>query len=523
MVAGEVVVGEPVAAAPCSTPSGLRIDATKALRFRAMQGRSSSRSSTRRLRLIVVGAVHIAQALVPMASLTGYDVTVVDPRRGFANDVRFPGVEMRTDWPDEALEELGLDERTAVVTLTHDPKLDDPALDVALRSEAFYIAALGSRRTHAARLERLGALGHDQPTLARIHGPAGLAIGAVSPAEVALSVMAEMTAVLRLEPAGMRFGDLPLAEAEGAILAHSVKSGKLAFRKGRRLSADDLAALAAAGVTSVIAARLGPDDVHEDEAARLLAEAAAGAHLRVDKPFTGRVNLFAEQAGLLVLDRARIDRLNLVDEAVTIATLAAFEPVQPEQMVATVKIIPFAVERRSARALHRDRGRGRTADQGRPLSPSGRRADPDPAAERRAKVLDKTVAITADRVRGDRRPPDRRGALRRMRPKRWPSASRQSNGDILLIAGASAITDRKRRAAGRRSRPRAGVVEHFGMPVDPGQSAAAGQARRPPGAGAAGLLPLAQAERLRLGAAADRRRHRGQPAGTSWAWAWAAC
>ncbi len=166
-----------------------------------MQGRSSSRSSTRRLRLIVVGAVHIAQALVPMASLTGYDVTVVDPRRGFANDVRFPGVEMRTDWPDEALEELGLDERTAVVTLTHDPKLDDPALDVALRSEAFYIAALGSRRTHAARLERLGALGHDQPTLARIHGPAGLAIGAVSPAEVALSVMAEMTAVLRLEPA----------------------------------------------------------------------------------------------------------------------------------------------------------------------------------------------------------------------------------------------------------------------------------------------------------------------------------
>jgi xanthine dehydrogenase accessory factor len=152
------------------------------------------------LRLIVVGAVHIAQTLVPMASLTGYDVTVVDPRRAFASDARFPGVDVRTDWPDEALEELKPDARTAVVTLTHDPKLDDPALDLALRSAAFYIAALGSKRTHAGRLERLGALGHDQATLDRIHGPAGLTIGAVSPAEIALSVMAEMTRVLRLEP-----------------------------------------------------------------------------------------------------------------------------------------------------------------------------------------------------------------------------------------------------------------------------------------------------------------------------------
>ena len=152
------------------------------------------------LRLIVVGAVHIAQVLVPMASLTGYDVTVVDPRRSFASDARFPGVDVRADWPDEALEELKPDARTAVVTLTHDPKLDDPALDLALRSEAFYIAALGSKRTHAGRLERLGALGHEPPELGRIHGPAGLQIGAVSPAEIALSVMAEMTRVLRQEP-----------------------------------------------------------------------------------------------------------------------------------------------------------------------------------------------------------------------------------------------------------------------------------------------------------------------------------
>lgn len=152
------------------------------------------------LRLIVVGAVHIAQTLVPMATLAGYEVTVVDPRRAFASDARFPNVAISQEWPDDAVEELKPDARTAVVTLTHDPKLDDPALTAALRSEAFYIAALGSRRTHAARLERLAAEGFATATLERIHGPAGLAIGAVSPAEIAVSVIAEMTRVLRVVP-----------------------------------------------------------------------------------------------------------------------------------------------------------------------------------------------------------------------------------------------------------------------------------------------------------------------------------
>jgi xanthine dehydrogenase accessory factor len=151
------------------------------------------------LRLIVIGAVHIAQALAPMAALAGYHVTVVDPRRAFATDSRFPEVEMTLDWPDDAMTALAPDRRTAVVALTHDPKIDDPGLDVALKSEAFYIAALGSRRTHAGRLERLRALGHDPATLARIHGPAGLDIGAVSPAEIAISVMAEMTRALRMD------------------------------------------------------------------------------------------------------------------------------------------------------------------------------------------------------------------------------------------------------------------------------------------------------------------------------------
>ena len=150
------------------------------------------------LRLIVIGAVHIAQALAPMASLAGYQVTVIDPRRAFATDSRFPDVAMTQDWPDDAMQALAPDRRTAVVALTHDPKLDDPGLDVALRSEAFYIAALGSRRTHAGRLERLKELGHDAATLARIHGPAGLDIGAVSPAEIAIAVLAELTRALRV-------------------------------------------------------------------------------------------------------------------------------------------------------------------------------------------------------------------------------------------------------------------------------------------------------------------------------------
>ena len=150
-----------------------------------------------RLRCILVGAVHIAQPLARMAALAGYLVTVVDPRTAFASDERFPGVEISTDWPDEALERLHLNRRTAVVTLTHDPKLDDPALATALRSDAFYIGALGSKRTHASRLKRLGELGFGDQDFARIHGPVGLDIGAVSPSEIAISILAQMTLVLR--------------------------------------------------------------------------------------------------------------------------------------------------------------------------------------------------------------------------------------------------------------------------------------------------------------------------------------
>jgi len=149
------------------------------------------------LRLIVVGAVHIAQALVPMARIAGYDPTIIDPRETFGAQARFPGETLLNDWPDEAVEQLGLDSRTALVLLTHDPKLDDPALTLALRSGCFYIGALGSTRTHAKRVARMQEAGFSEPEIARIHGPVGLDIGAAGPSEIAVSILAEMTGVLR--------------------------------------------------------------------------------------------------------------------------------------------------------------------------------------------------------------------------------------------------------------------------------------------------------------------------------------
>ncbi|MDA0785293.1 MAG: XdhC family protein [Proteobacteria bacterium] len=147
-------------------------------------------------RMIIVGAVHIAQPLVTLAQTSGYEVVIVDPRGAFATRDRFPGVTLSEDWPDDALTTLGVDNRTAVVTLTHDPKLDDPALHVALRSEAFYIGALGSRKTHAGRVERLTDAGYTEDEIGRIHAPVGLAINAKSPAEIAISIMAQITQVL---------------------------------------------------------------------------------------------------------------------------------------------------------------------------------------------------------------------------------------------------------------------------------------------------------------------------------------
>jgi xanthine dehydrogenase accessory factor len=151
-------------------------------------------------RIVVTGAVHISQALAPIAKILGYDVTIVDPRTAFATPERFPDVKLIAEWPDIALPPLGVDRYTAFVALTHDPKIDDPALTHALARDCFYIGALGSKKTHGRRIERLRAQGLADADLARIHAPIGLPIGAVSPAEIAVAIMGEITARLRQGP-----------------------------------------------------------------------------------------------------------------------------------------------------------------------------------------------------------------------------------------------------------------------------------------------------------------------------------
>ena len=153
-------------------------------------------------RLVITGAVHISQALAPIGRILGYDVTIVAPRTAFASIERFPDVKVIAEWPDTALPPLGIDRYTAFVALTHDPKIDDPALIHALARDCFYIGALGSKKTHARRLERLKGQGVSEAAIARIHAPIGLAIGAVSPPEIAVAIMAEITARLRQQPGG---------------------------------------------------------------------------------------------------------------------------------------------------------------------------------------------------------------------------------------------------------------------------------------------------------------------------------
>jgi xanthine dehydrogenase accessory factor len=149
------------------------------------------------LRLVIIGAVHVAQPLSALAQISGYDVTIVDPRRAWSDPARFPGIRVLNTWPDDALKTLELDHRTAVATLTHDPKIDDPALHVALRTPVFYVGSLGSRRTHAKRLKRLHEAGFSNAETDRINAPVGLDIGARTHAEIALSVMAEVVAAQR--------------------------------------------------------------------------------------------------------------------------------------------------------------------------------------------------------------------------------------------------------------------------------------------------------------------------------------
>jgi xanthine dehydrogenase accessory factor len=150
------------------------------------------------LRLVIIGAVHIAQSVIPIAQQAGYDIIVIDPRGAFATGARFPGIALHAEWPDDVIPQIGLDPRTAMIALTHDPKIDDAALDAALKSDLFYIGALGSKKTQASRAARLRDAGFTDAEIARIHGPIGLSIGAKGAPEIAISIMAEMTRALRL-------------------------------------------------------------------------------------------------------------------------------------------------------------------------------------------------------------------------------------------------------------------------------------------------------------------------------------
>jgi xanthine dehydrogenase accessory factor len=205
--ATDTATGDEVILDPARDPSPLGVAAAEAARAdQSMTVELDGRSwflavYNPPLDLVIVGAVHIAQPLARMAWLAGYGVRVIDPRTSFATPERFPDVALSHDWPDEALATSPLGARSALVALTHDPKVDDPALTAALKSNCFYIGALGSRKTHAGRLTRLRQNGFDDADLARICGPIGLAIGARSPAEIAVSIMAQMTAYLRLDGA----------------------------------------------------------------------------------------------------------------------------------------------------------------------------------------------------------------------------------------------------------------------------------------------------------------------------------
>ncbi len=270
----------------------------------------------------------------------------------------------------------------------------------------------------------------------------------------------------------MRFGSLPLDEAEGAILAHSLRRDGLSFKKGRRLSVDDVATLRKAGVETVVAVALDPQDVGEDAAAARVARAVVGdsrlgAGVTVAAPFTGRVNIFAASRGLLRLDPARIDAINLIDESITIATLPDFAVVEPGQMLATVKIIPFAAPDSVVAQAEELANAGSP-----PLAVAAFRPLSVGLIQTRLpgvkdSVLDKTVAVTRERVEA------LGGSLvietRCAHDEADLAACVQAFPavDLLLIAGASAITDRRDVLPAAIARA-GGVVEHFGMPVDPG-------------------------------------------------------
>ncbi|HEX6840457.1 MAG TPA: molybdopterin-binding/glycosyltransferase family 2 protein [Stellaceae bacterium] len=267
----------------------------------------------------------------------------------------------------------------------------------------------------------------------------------------------------------MKFGEVPVADAVGATLAHSLKVGDRVLRKGRVLTADDVRALADAGRASVIAARLEPGDVDENSAAAAVALPVAGQHVSIARPFTGRVNLFAEVPGVCAVDAARVDRLNAVDETITLATLAPWTVVAPKQMVATIKVIPFAVRRQSVDACVQEASSGGPLLSIAPFHARRVALIQTRLPGLKESILDKTVDATRERLAalGSTLELERRCEHRQEDLAPHIAAALDARAELVLVAGASAIVDR-RDVIPAAIEQAGGTISHFGMPVDPG-------------------------------------------------------
>ena len=284
----------------------------------------------------------------------------------------------------------------------------------------------------------------------------------------------------------MKFGPVPPHEALGATAVHTIRQGSLVLKKGTLIGPAEVAALEAAGIKDIVVARLEPGDVSEDKAAAEIAEAVAGPGVHVDRAFTGRANLFAEKAGVLFVDKEAIDRLNQVDEAITFATLPAFKPVVAGEMIATVKIIPFADERSLARGGAGDRGQA--VHPRRALQDQEGRRDLDAAAGSRDQGRREDPASDGGRVWRRPAPPSSPSAACRTSRARSPRRVDEvlkEGAELVVVFGASAIADR-RDVIPAAVEAIGGRIEHFGMPVDPGNLMLIGQARGQPILGAPG-------------------------------------
>ena len=452
--------------------------------------------------LVITGAVHISQALAPIAKLLGYDVTIVDPRTAFASIERFPDVKVIAEWPDVALPPLGIDRYTAFVALDPRPQdrrsRADPRAGARLllyrrarfeedpRAPARTAQGRGRVRRRArahpcadrARHRRGVALRDRGGDHGRDHGP-----------------VAEVSG-----EGGMKFGAVPVAQAEGGVAVHSIRQSGLVLKKGTLIGKPEIAALQAAGIAEIVVARIEPGDVSEDAAAGEIAAAVAGAGVRVDRAFTGRANLFAESAGVLVVDKDAIDRLNQVDESITFATLAAYKPVVAGEMIATVKIIPFAVTEKARDAAVAAANAARPLVRVAPyrIRKVGVVSTVLPGLA--SKVIEKTLKVTEERLR----PAGASIVAERRVPARAEGAGQGDRGGAgrgrRARPGVRRVRHRRpaRRDPRRRDDDR-GTHRAFRHAGRSRQPAPDRRCPRPAAARRAGLCPLTKGERFRLG------------------------